>query len=74
MKNLAQKLVKNSLTTDQNREWLNLSKLKNIKTKLRIMSYNILAPTNIKKHYYPEQNFQELEKYSRYNLILKYFK
>ena len=68
MSNRPRSIIKN-IFEKQSRDWLHLKTPQNLKKTIRIMSQNILAPSNIKKSHYKEQSFFELEKENRYKLL-----
>lgn len=60
--------IKNILEK-QTRFFLHLKKPKPLKNTTRLMTQNLLAPSNIKKNHYKEQTYFELEKEGRYKLL-----
>ena len=70
MNNINKNLVKQNILTKQKRNFINLPNAPKT-SKLRIMQYNILAPSNIEPHLFPSHKKQHLDKEKRYLLIIE---
>ena len=69
--NISDSIVKSnkeSPVKKQNRIWLNLKGATKYEA-IRVMSYNLLAPSNIRKYMFPNHTTVELSKARRFQLL-----
>lgn len=58
----------NSLIKQQKRTWLTLKENTKRET-LRVMSYNLLAPSNAKMHMFKHHRAEDISKFKRFELL-----